>query len=102
MKADIASKNTSWLKSASSASFIGSWDSIGKVWHNRFVLELFRELKESEGLHLTGIEVQQSRRKHFSSFLERYLTGRIRQQYIDSDRLANELLDKNGIFKWRF
>ncbi|MEC3609291.1 erythromycin esterase family protein [Bacillus glycinifermentans] len=76
--------------------------SIGKVWHNRFILELFRELKESEGLHLTGIDVQQSRRKHFSSFLERYLTGRIRQQYIDFDRLANELLDKNGIFKWRF
>ncbi|MGR3206818.1 hypothetical protein ACSYGW_10690 [Bacillus glycinifermentans] len=25
--------------------------SIGKVWHNQFLLELFRELKESEGLH---------------------------------------------------
>ncbi|MGG3856141.1 erythromycin esterase family protein [Caldifermentibacillus hisashii] len=49
--------------------------SIGRVWHNEYILELFdyiQKNKENNPLYLTGIDVQQSENKHFAPFLEQY------------------------------
>lgn len=78
--------------------------SIGKIWQNEFMLDLFEYMKETlhQPLHLTGIDVQQSMDKHFSSYMRSHLTGDLRQMYVEFDRRTNEMLDKDYILKRRF
>ncbi|XBO86423.1 erythromycin esterase family protein [Bacillus licheniformis] len=79
--------------------------SIGKVWQNEFMLDLFEYMKETQQpqpLYLTGVDVQQSMDKHFSSYMRSHLTGDLRKAYVEFDTLTNEMLDKDYIFKRRF
>ncbi|WP_127488977.1 erythromycin esterase family protein [Paenibacillus ehimensis] len=78
--------------------------SIGRVWHNEYNLELFRYMKDkrtSKPLHLTGIDVQQSTGKHFSQFMESYLTEALVQTFLEFDKLAEEILSDDRLFKRR-
>ncbi|MFT0802785.1 erythromycin esterase family protein [Bacillus swezeyi] len=79
--------------------------SIGKVWQNEFMLDLFEYMKETQQrrpLHLTGVDVQQSMDKHFSSYMRSHLTGDLRKMYVEFDTRTNEMLDKDYILKRRF
>jgi len=78
--------------------------SIGRVWQNEYLLRLFKYMKETEKLnplHLSGIDVQQSDGKHFSPFLQSYLTKTVREMFIKFDRLANEEPSQINILKRR-
>ena len=74
--------------------------SIGKVWQNEFMLDLFEYMKETQQrqpLHLTGVDVQQSMDKHFSSYMRSHLTGDLRKMYVEFDTRTNEMLDKDRL-----
>jgi len=79
--------------------------SIGKVWQNEFMLDLFEYMKETQQrqpLHLTGVDVQQSMDKHFSSYMRSHLTGDLRKTFVTFDTRTNEMLDKDYMLKRRF
>ncbi|MCY7857198.1 erythromycin esterase family protein [Bacillus sonorensis] len=79
--------------------------SIGRVWQNEFMLDLFEYMKETQQrqpLHLTGVDVQQRMDKHFSSYMRSHLTGDLRKMYVEFDTRTNEMLDKDYILKRRF
>jgi erythromycin esterase len=79
--------------------------SIGRPWHNEYVLELFdymKETKQRQPLHLTGIDVQQSEGKHFSSFIQLLVTESLHRTFMEFEKPTNEILSDNRFMKrWR-
>ncbi|MGY0693958.1 erythromycin esterase family protein [Virgibacillus sp. FSP13] len=76
--------------------------SVGRAWHNESNLELFRYIKSKEhssSLHFTGVDVQQSKEKHFSAFLQNHLPSPLKERYVEWDEHVTEMLFKEGIIQ---
>jgi erythromycin esterase len=78
--------------------------SIGRPWHNEYVLELFnymKETKQRQPLRLTGIDVQQSEGKHFTPFIQTLLTESLQRTFMEFEKRTNEILSDNRLMKRR-